>query len=342
MLGRACLLVLLSASCSWVGEGAGSAQASPQNSVGVALSAAPLKLPRLQPGQSCPLQKPTQIAPQFGVGLGSGPVFVTNGELVRSDAAHAQKVAWFVDPRYPGPIKIRGGRVDGSGQLLLGSRSYGHGEIVKTVEGTDLYSELDYPGTRASTSPLDWRVWPSFTYIAAPGCYAWQVDGLGFTEFITIQALQLPMVLPGIDPCPVSPQQTAHNLDSQFGYGPAVGSGPVYALMGDMQAGTLRYSKSYSQSHFKGGWAYFKGLWMARAEVSGSLLIRGRQIDGPNAIGFGESDDPSFEMQWNITPGNTWASLPSETRIQGPGCYAYEVDGQEGSTAIVFQVVGIP
>ena len=164
----ALLLGLLSASCNWVGEGASSAHVSPQNSAGVALSAAPLKLPRLQPGQSCPLQKPTQIAPQFGVGLGSGPVFLTNGELVRSDPAHAQKVAWFVDPKYSGPVKIRGGRIDGSGQLLLGSRSYGHGEIVKTVEGTDLYSELDYPGTRASNSPLDWRIWPSFTYIAAP------------------------------------------------------------------------------------------------------------------------------------------------------------------------------
>jgi hypothetical protein len=274
--------------------------------------------------------------------LGSGPVYVTNGELVRSDAGHPQKVAWIADPTYSGPIRIRGGQIDGSGQLLLGSRSYARGALVKTVEGTDLYQELFLETDVTSSPSSPWRAWPSFTYIATPGCYAWQVDGIGFSEFITIQALQLPMLLPGIDPCPVSPQQVAHDLSPQFGYGPALGTGPIYPLMAEMQEGVLKYSQSYSQVHYKDGWAYSKVLWMAKPEISGNILIRGRQIDGTNAIGFGMREDPEFALQWDVAPQSGWASLPSEIRVRAPGCYAYQVDNHGGSEVIVFQVTGIP
>ena len=277
------------------------------------------------------------------MGLGSGPVYATNGELVRSDPAHPQKVAWFADPSYTGPVRIRGGRIDGNGQLLLGSHSYGRGAPVKTVEGTDLYSELDLFDTNVTSNPPSrWRIWPSFTYIATSGCYAWQADGLGFTEVITIQALQLPVVLPGIDPCPVSPQQVARNLSPEFGSGPAVGTGPTYALMGEMTAGVLLYDHAYSESHNKDGWGYSKVLWIAKPEVTGNVLIRGRQIDGPNAIGFGMGEVPDSEQQWQVLSQSGWASLPSETRIRAPGCYAYQVDSQAGSQVIVFQVVGAP
>jgi len=274
--------------------------------------------------------------------LGSSPVYLTNGELVRSDPSHPQKVAWIADPSYSGPIMIRGGRIDGTGQMLFGSRRYGRGAPVKRVEGSDLYPEL-FLETDVTASPASrWRGWPSFTYIATPGCYAWQVDGLGFTEFITIQALQLPMLLPGIDPCPVSPQQVAHSLSAQFGYGPALGNGPIYALMGEMQQGVLMYSQSYSQLHYKDGWAGSKVLWMARPELSGSILVRGRQIDGPNAIGFGIGEDPEFALHWNVASQSGWASLPSDIRVRAPGCYAYQVDSPQGSEVIAFQAVAIP
>jgi hypothetical protein len=120
--------------------------------------------------------------------LGSGPVYVTNGQLIVSDPDHPQKVAWIADANYKGPIRIRGGRIDGSGQLLLGGPdNHWRGAPVKTVEGTDLYPELDLLESN-TTSKSAWRVWPSATYIATPGCYALQIDGLGFTEVITIQA----------------------------------------------------------------------------------------------------------------------------------------------------------
>ena len=340
MVGRACLALLLGLSvavCNWPGQGAGTGQAKPGNALAV-LSAVPLKLPRLLSGQSCPLSKLSRIDPQIGTVLGAGPVYVKNVEFIQSDQQHPWKVAWVADPSYSGPIRIRGGRIDGSGKLLFGG---GHhiGALVKTVEGTDLYPDLLLiADVISSPAPPRWREWASFSYIATPGCYAWQVDGLGFTELITIQTLQLPELSQHVA-CPVSPQRIAHDLSPEFGYGPAVGVGPIYALMGDTQAGVLKFSQSTSN-----GWAYSKVLWMAKPVVSGRVLIRGRQIDGPidgpNVIGFGMSTIPESALQWDIASQAGWASLPSEIRFRAPGCYAYQVDSRQGSEAIIFQVVG--
>lgn len=185
MIGRACVALLLGmglAACSL-----GAQSSTNRDNPLARLGALPLKLPRLAPGQVCPPSKLSQSYPGSGMGLGSGPVYVLNGQLVISDPEHPQKVAWIADPNYKGPIRIRGGRIDGSGQLLLGGPdNHWRGAPVKTVEGTDLYTELDLMESHTTSKP-GWRVWPSATYIATPGCYAWQIDGLGFTEIITIQ-----------------------------------------------------------------------------------------------------------------------------------------------------------
>jgi hypothetical protein len=142
----------------------------------------------------------------------------------------------------------------------------------------------------------------------------------------------------------VSKQQVGHDLSSEFGFGPALGNGPVYPLMGEMQGGVLRYAASYSQAHYKDGWAYSKVLWIAKPQVQGPLLIRGHQLDGPNAVGFsfGQADDPDMELMLMAPEhhGTTvWSDWPSATRIRGTGCYAYQVDDLKGSDTIVFRVV---
>lgn len=186
MVGGACIIPLLAltfAACSL-----GAQPSTDGNDPFAGLSAQPLKLPRLAPGQPCPQAKLSQPYGNSGLGLGSGPVYVLNGELVVSDPEHPQKVSWVADANYSGPIRIRGGRIDGSGQLMLGGPdNHWRGTPVKKLEGTDLYPELDFMESHTTSKP-GWRVWPSATYIASPGCYAWQIDGTGFTEFITIQA----------------------------------------------------------------------------------------------------------------------------------------------------------
>jgi len=34
-----------------------------------------------------------------------------------------------------------------------------------------------------------WRTYPGGTWVMSPGCYAWQVDGLTFSEEIVIKAV---------------------------------------------------------------------------------------------------------------------------------------------------------
>ena len=153
------------------------------------LAGRPLKLTRLAPGQPCPRSSPRQTDPQrFGMGLGDGPVYAVAGQRVKSSLTTGNKVLWVADPAYAGPIRIRGRQLDGDADLLLGGplHNYWSGQPVKHISGFDLYRELDLLESGTPTG-APWRAWPSETYIATPGCYAWQVDGLGFTEIITIQ-----------------------------------------------------------------------------------------------------------------------------------------------------------
>ena len=350
-VSAALLLGLSLAACSWTLPGTSTATATPRpgapGAAFAALSKVPLKLPHLGPGQACPVSVPRQLGPGLGTGLGTSPVYVFSGETVHSDPAHSNKVAYGADPSYSGPIRIRGGRIDGAGQLLLETfdNKY-HGAPVKTLDGSNLVQELDLLESHSTfpNVPSGWRIWPTGTYVATPGCYAWQVDGLGFTELIIFHSLDLRMLSPGAT-CPVSPQQVAHTLSPEFGSGPAVGSGPIYALMAEMTGGSLKYSQSYNQSHYKNGWAHSKVLWIAKPAVTGTVLIRGQQIDGPinspQWIGFGEGDVPDFTLHWEIASEAGWANLPSDVRIPAPGCYAYQVDAQGRSEVIVFQVVGV-
>ena len=348
MAGRLCLALILGlglAACSGAVPGTSTARATPRpgvtGSAFAALSGLPLKLSSAESRQTCPMSKLSQLGPHLGNALGKAPVYVLSGEIVGT--GHSYKVVWAADPSYAGPIRIRGGRIDGKGQLLLDAPdNYWRSAPVKTVEGTDLYPELDLLESHSifPNVPAGWRMWPSGAYVDSPGCYAWQVDGVGFSELITFHSLDLPTLAAGAG-CPVSSQQVAHNLSAEFGNGPAVGSGPIYALMGEMQGGALRYS----QSQYTNGWVSSKVLWMAKPEVRGHVLIRGRQIDsrsdGSNLLGFGMSDVPEVALQWEIAPQSGWASLPAEIRIPAPGCYAFQVDSQQATARIVFQVVAI-
>jgi hypothetical protein len=274
------------------------------------------------------------------MGFGSGPVYMFHAQFIRSDPEHLNKVVWAADPSYTGPIRVRGGRIDGGGQVLLESfdNRWG-GSPLKTVDKTRLYSELDLLVSHSTfpSQPSGWRMWPTLAYVATPGCYGVQIDGIGFTELFTFHSLDLASLAAGA-PCPTSPLQVAHNLSSEFGYGPALGVGPIYPLMGEMQGGVLRYSQPQSSA-----WAFSKVMWIANPVVTGSVLIRGRQIDGaidaPNSIGFGMHEPPELVLQWDIAPRPGWASLPSEIRLRAPGCYAFQFDSQLASGVIVFQVV---
>ena len=177
-------LVLL-VSCSGGGFGQPAGNGDPF----AALRSTPLELPLLAAGQPCPTAEPRDLDVHLRGALGHGPVYVLGSDL---RVGHPTKVAWGAAPTYNGPIRIRGGRLDGTGQLLLDAPdNRWRGASVKTVDGSELVPELDLLESHSTfpNVPPGWRIWPSGTYVATAGCYAWQVDVIGFTEVITVQIL---------------------------------------------------------------------------------------------------------------------------------------------------------
>jgi hypothetical protein len=93
-------------------------------------------------------------------------------------------------------------------------------------------------------------------------------------------------------------------------------------------------------------WLAAHVTWRAAVGYHGPLLIRGRRLDGGGPVGFGEGHTPYDELQLlnsgrgeatTSGGGRAWLSL---TRVQHPGCYAYQVDGTSFSRVIVFRVRG--
>jgi hypothetical protein len=85
--------------------------------------------------------------------------------------------------------------------------------------------------------------------------------------------------------------------------------------------------------------------WVANATYTGPILIRGGEIGGGGAIGFGGGSRPYDELQLLdagrqapavVNGGRAWLSY---TRVRSSGCYAYQVDGTSFSEVIVFRAI---
>ncbi len=161
----------------------------------------PLHLPTLAPGTPCPTSQGHQVHPAFGLVLGDGPVYAVFFGGIHSDNVHgvveyadAQtfaggtsdwggvKVLWVIKPPYRGPVLIRGGRLDGSSPMRF------NGGLDQPPDDTlALLSELRLTGAIDYDSP--WPGWTTYTRLQAPGCYAYQADGLGFSYLIIFKAV---------------------------------------------------------------------------------------------------------------------------------------------------------
>ena len=109
-------------------------------------------------------------------GEGSGSPSVAPTPFIGS-AWRAARVTWVASAGYSGPVLIRGRRLGGSGAVGFG-------------EGRTPYDELQLlaPASGAPPVPGAGRAWLSFTRLRRPGCYAYQVDGTGFSYAIVFTA----------------------------------------------------------------------------------------------------------------------------------------------------------
>jgi hypothetical protein len=165
-----------------------SGRASPTPPSTTAVSAKlsrPLHFPRVADGR-CPASPGRYVAtPDFAsIAIGTGPVRVAINNA--GDPRHgfhpgafrgwlALKTHFFSLPSYQGPFLVRAKRLDRPGPVRLGATPTEAAPLVVP------------PGANAGAA--GWREFPSFTFVKAPGCYAWQVDGLKFSDIIVVRML---------------------------------------------------------------------------------------------------------------------------------------------------------
>jgi len=89
----------------------------------------------------------------------------------------------------------------------------------------------------------------------------------------------------------------------------------------------------FSDSRADGGWYYFKVLWTSDPSYNGPVLVRGMQIDGSGEMRFSDSNPPDPDLYFTASHGNV--ADVTYTRVNTPGCYAYQVDGINFSELIV-------
>lgn len=183
-----------------------------------------------------------------------------------------------------------------------------------------------------------------------PAVYATAAAQSAVWQTLQQRALHLPTGTRGL-PC-----ATTHGHWLPTGEGMAVGSSPVYAVLGQQQStggeqrqrqGILQFGDAQAYGNGTSGWGGMKVLWVIDVHYSGPVLIRGHQVDGPHEVRFNGGLDqltadvlvapplPALRLL-GPPPETNW---PSETRLQAPGCYAYQVDGLSFSEVIVFQAV---
>ena len=162
-------------------------------------------------------------------------------------------------------------------------------------------------------------------------------------EALENKPLHLPHVASGTA-CPVTPAQQHISPDHQY----ATGQGPVY-LVAEAPMPTVPFTPA---NGFDPGspWMASKQFWEIAGTYAGPSLIRGRQIDGSQTLGFnggqGQTTENSRgsepilrELRLLGDPSGQWKTYLTFVRVQTPGCYALQIDMPTASDVIVFDAV---
>ena len=165
--------------------------------------------------------------------------------------------------------------------------------------------------------------------------------------------LAVPQLPPG-SPCPTSSRDSRGDLHALVGWGagvPAWGRGPGFPLLlgpnGPVQPEAELAFELPPPPGF-GEWGVAKAIWFTEAGYApGRILVRGRQLDGPNEARF-EDGRPGFTDEGRLHPvpelrlTADGTGHPSTTRLRAGGCYAYQLDGRTFTRLVVFRAVVEP
>jgi hypothetical protein len=135
--------------------------------------------------------------------------------------------------------------------------------------------------------------------------------------------------------CPITRR---HFINQQFGY--AAGDGKV-AYIGLPRGPVTRIAPPYARdSGFRhSAWGGQKALWLLR-DIEGVVEIRGHRLDAPGDVRFGQDEEPAEVLRLGWLDGSSaWQSGTGMVRLQGPGCYAYDISAPGVHETIVFRAV---
>jgi hypothetical protein len=165
----------------------------------------PLNQPALAADGSCPSDSSHDVKPVVtsgkggpNFGFGAGPAYLSG--IVQLYPGAFDNEIWMIDASYRGPVLIRGHQVNGAGAVSFqppttfagsnfsgaGAPPPGPGVATVTIDGQVMtfYAELDIPAAESNFPQSSWRLFFARTHIDAPGCYAFQLDGLTFSTVI--------------------------------------------------------------------------------------------------------------------------------------------------------------
>lgn len=131
------------------------------------------------------------------------------------------------------------------------------------------------------------------------------------------------------EPCPVTTET------GKVGSWPGLGRGPAYP-MGTHAVIAVRFPPPEG---WGAEWSGTKRVWFMDTRYAMRVLVRGRQLDGPNELRFVHGF-PGFTAEKVLNPVRELlveGSAPSLTRVRAPGCYAYQVDGRTFSYLVIFE-----
>lgn len=156
--------------------------------------------------------------------------------------------------------------------------------------------------------------------------------------------LNLPSVGAG-GTCPVSQIRSAVVPGRQY----TLGNGPVYLVVSNATP-TLQYVAAPFIGDTNSVLGGTRSIWAINPDYQGPVLIRGQQLGGNNPLRFNgglgqvnsnpQGTEPilkDLHLNGQQAQNSSWASFVTFTRLQAPGCYGIQVDGQNFSEVIVFQ-----
>jgi hypothetical protein len=240
-------------------------------------------------------------------------------------------VQWTSALGFSDQVRVRGARLDGSGELRFGDPT----DPLEALQIAPPGGQTPIIGGRSviSTTPIR---------VKAAGCYGLRIDTGGVSSVVVFEAkpieeafgqLERPLQLPAGGPgaCPVSP-----TTDSVPFLAVALGEAPLYA--GEVGGAFIGVDRS-------GGYAFIKEIWIADPEEPGPILVRGGRIDTQGDLRFGDGSEPPAELRLAIHSYEHTADQPLGWRIfngyvrpPSPGCYAMQLDTLSGSRWLVFDV----